>query len=328
MSGGLVALLDDIAAIARMAAASVDDVAVGAAKTSAKAAGVVVDDAAVTPQYVSGVEPARELPIIRKIATGSIVNKLVIILPLALLLSAFAPFLLTPLLMVGGTYLCFEGAEKIWHKLTHGAGDEESSTTDQDAHAKASQENEQSGKGGDAEKQLVRSAIVTDFILSTEIMVISLNEVISEPLLMRTAILIAVALFITVAVYGVVGLIVKMDDIGLRLAQKPATQKCGRFLVNAMPKLLSTLTIVGVFAMLWVGGHILLVGADELGLHLPLQIAHAVGHIFIDIPAVGGVLNWLGETVVAMVVGLVWGLLVIAVVAAVKATVRAFRPQS
>ena len=327
MSGGLVALLDDIAAIARMAAASVDDVAVGAAKTSAKAAGVVVDDAAVTPQYVSGVEPARELPIIRKIATGSIVNKLVIILPLALLLSAVAPFLLTPLLMVGGTYLCYEGAEKIWHKLTH-RGDEESSTTDQDAHAKASQENEQSGKGGDAEKQLVRSAIVTDFILSTEIMVISLNEVISEPLLMRTAILIAVALVITIAVYGVVGLIVKMDDIGLRLAQKPATQKFGRFLVNAMPKLLSVLTIVGVFAMLWVGGHILIVGADELGWHLPLQLAHGLGHLFIDIPAVGGVLNWLGETVVAMIVGLLWGLVVIAVVAAVKATVRAFRPQS
>lgn len=315
MSGGLVALLDDIAAIARMAAASVDDVAVGAAKTSAKAAGVVVDDAAVTPQYVSGVEPARELPIIRKIATGSIVNKLVIILPLALLLSAFAPFLLTPLLMVGGTYLCYEGAEKIWHKLTH-RGDEESSTTDQDAHAKASQENEQSGKGGDAEKQLVRSAIVTDFILSTEIMVISLNEIISEPLLMRTAILIAVALFITIAVYGVVGLIVKMDDIGLRLAQKPATQKFGRFLVNAMPKLLSILTIVGVFAMLWVGGHILIVGADELGWHMPLQLAHGLGHLFIDIPAVGGVLNWLGETVVAMIVGLLWGLVVIAAVAA------------
>lgn len=325
MSGGLVALLDDIAAIARMAAASIDDVAVGAAKTSAKAAGVVVDDAAVTPQYVSGVEPARELPIIRKIATGSIVNKLVIILPLALLLSAFAPFLLTPLLMVGGTYLCFEGAEKIWHKITHSA-DEESAT--------AQEESEQSTHGEHpvrddaAEKQLVRSAIVTDFILSTEIMVISLNEVISEPLLMRTAILVAVALFITLAVYGVVGLIVKMDDIGLRLAQKPATHKLGTFLVNAMPKLLSTLTIVGVFAMLWVGGHILLVGADELGLHLPLQIAHAVGHIFIGIPAVGGVLNWLGETVVAMVVGLVWGLLVIALVAAVKATVRAFRPQS
>lgn len=327
MSGGLVALLDDVAAIARMVAASVDDVAVGAAKTSAKAAGVVVDDAAVTPQYVSGVEPARELPIIRKIATGSIFNKLVIILPLALLLSAVAPFLLTPLLMVGGTYLCYEGAEKIWHKLTH-RGDEESSTTDQDTHAKASQENEQSSKGGDAEKQLVRSAIVTDFILSTEIMVISLNEVISEPLLMRTAILIAVALFITVAVYGVVGLIVKMDDIGLRLAQKPATQKFGRFLVNAMPKLLSILTIVGVFAMLWVGGHILIVGADELGWHMPLQLAHGLGHLFIDIPAVGGVLNWLGETVVAMIVGLLWGLVVIAVVAAVKATVRTFRPQS
>lgn len=325
MSGGLVALLDDIAAIARMAAASVDDVAVGAAKTSAKAAGVVVDDAAVTPQYVSGVEPARELPIIRKIATGSIVNKLVFILPLALLLSAFAPFLLTPLLMIGGTYLCFEGAEKIWHKLTHRTGHDDNPAQEESNQEKQA---EHPVREDAAEKQLVRSAIVTDFILSTEIMVISLNEVISEPLLMRTAILVAVAFFITIAVYGVVGLIVKMDDIGLRLAQKPATQKLGTFLVNAMPKLLSTLTIVGVFAMLWVGGHILLVGADELGLHLPLHIAHAVGHIFIDIPAVGGVLNWLGETVVAMVVGFVWGLLVIAVVAAVKATARAFRPQS
>ena len=273
------------------------------------------------------IEPVAILRMIGSSRAGSIVNKLIIILPLALLLSAFAPFLLTPLLMVGGTYLCYEGAEKIWHKLTH-RGDENSPSTDQDAHEKASNENAQTGNGGDAEKQLVRSAIVTDFILSTEIMVISLNEVISEPLLMRTAILIAVAIVITLAVYGVVGLIVKMDDIGLRLAQKPATKKFGVFLVNAMPKLLSVLTIVGVFAMLWVGGHILIVGADELGWHMPLQLAHGVGHLFIDIPAVGGVLNWLGETVVAMIVGLLWGLMVIAVVAAVKATGRTFRPQS
>lgn len=315
MSGGLFALLDDIAAIARMAAASIDDVAVGAAKTSAKAAGVVVDDAAVTPQYVAGVDPARELPIIGKIALGSMFNKLIIILPLALLLSAVAPILLTPLLMIGGTYLCFEGAEKIWHKLAHHEDDEK-------------KEEKVAQRGKDAEKKLVRSAILTDFILSTEIMVISLNEVINEPLLMRTMILIAVAIAITLAVYGVVGLIVKMDDIGLRMSKRSASEKLGLFLVNAMPKLLRVLTVVGVFAMLWVGGHIVLVGADELGWHLPLGIAHAVGHVFIDIPAVGGALNWLGETVVAMILGLLWGLVIIACVAGVKAIGRTFRPQS
>lgn len=315
MSGGLVALLDDIAMLARTAAASVDDVAAGAARTSVKAAGVVVDDAAVTPQYVADVDPTRELPIIRKIATGSILNKLLIILPLALLLSAFAPILLTPLLMIGGTYLSYEGAEKIWHKLTGGHDD---------AHA----DEKPANKGADAEKQLVRSAILTDFILSTEIMVISLNEVINEPLLMRTMILIAIAIFFTLLVYGVVAVIVKMDDVGLHMARKESTEKLGLFLVHAMPKLLNVLTVVGVFAMLWVGGHILLVGAGDLGWHLPEEVAHAVGGVFEGVPVFGAALVWLGETVVAMLIGLAWGSLIVALVLGVKRLVQGSQPES
>ena len=202
MAGGLVALLDDIAAMAKLAAASVDDVAAAAGRASAKAAGVVVDDTAVTPRYVQGLTPDRELPIIRRIAIGSLRNKLLIITPAALLLSQFVPWLLTPILMLGGTYLCYEGAEKIWEKV---AGHE---------HA----EDEVALAGVDHEKKVTAGAIRTDFILSAEIMVIALNEVDDEPFVSRAVILVLVALLITVLVYGVVGLIVKMDDIGLHLA--------------------------------------------------------------------------------------------------------------
>src|SRR3712207_4709117 len=205
MSAGLAALLDDVAALARVAAASVDDVAAGAGRASMKAAGVIVDDAAVTPRYVQGFEPERELPMIRRIATGSLRNKLLFILPAALLLSELVPWLLTPLLMIGATYLCYEGAEKIWEAVgPHHHGEEEAPT---------------GGQGPEREEELVRGAIRTDFILSAEIMVISLNEVAEEPFVSRTLILIAVALAITAVVYGAVALIVKMDDVGLRIAR-------------------------------------------------------------------------------------------------------------
>lgn len=308
MSGGLVALLDDIATLARMAATSVDDVAAGAARTSVKAAGLVVDDTAVTPQYVSGVDPSRELPIIGKIALGSILNKLIIILPLALLLSTFAPLLLSPLLMIGGTYLCYEGTEKIWHKLFPPADHHE----DEPAPT----------KGPQAEKKLVRSAILTDFILSTEIMVISLNEVLDQSLLLRTLILIVVAIIMTAIVYGAVGVIVKMDDVGLRMTKKDATARFGVFLVRAMPKLLYILTVVGVAAMLWVGGHILLVGLDDLGWHLPLGLSHSFAEVFVTIPVIAPALMWLAETLVAALLGLLWGLVVVLVVLPIKALVR------
>ena len=299
MAGGLVALLDDVVAMAKLAAASVDDVSAAAGRASAKAAGVVVDDTAVTPRYVSGFTPDRELPIIRKIAIGSLRNKLLIILPAALLLSQFIPWLLTPILKVGGTYLAYEGAEKIWEKV---AGHDEHETP-------------AAAVDADHEKTMVRGAIRTDFILSAEIMVIALNEVADEPFVSRTIILVLVAIGITVLVYGVVGLIVKMDDIGLHLAgrQSGFARTAGRGLVAGMPKLLSALSTIGIVAMLWVGGHILLVGVDELGWNALYDAVHhaeeAVG---------GGFLGWLVNTLASALIGLVVGAVVVVVVTLVK----------
>jgi uncharacterized protein len=301
MAGGLVALLDDVAALAKLAAASVDDVGAAAGRASAKAAGVVVDDTAVTPRYVQGVSPDRELPIIKRIATGSLRNKLLIILPVALLLSQFVPWLLTPILMLGGTYLAFEGAEKIWEKVS--------------GHHEAHEDEPAVSQGVEQEKAVVTSAIRTDFILSSEIMVIALNEVAHEPFVSRAVILAVVALLITVLVYGVVGLIVKMDDIGLHLAGRPSgtAQGVGQALVRSMPRLLAVLSTVGVVAMLWVGGHILLVGADELGWHAPYSLVHHVEDALHQVAAVGGVLGWLANTLASAVVGLVVGAVVVTV---------------
>jgi uncharacterized protein len=301
MSGGLFALLDDVAVLARMAAASADDVAAAAGRASAKAAGVVIDDTAVTPQYVHGLAAERELPIIKKIAIGSIRNKLVFILPVILLLSEFLPWLLTPILMLGGTYLCFEGAEKVWGKIAGHDKHDEDLTTE---------------IGPEQEKSMVAGAIRTDLILSAEIMVISLNEVADEAFLSRTVILVAVALGITVLVYGVVALIVKMDDVGLHLAER-STGLVGRFglgLVKAMPKLLAVISVVGTVAMLWVGGHILLVGADELGWHAPYDVVHHLEEAAHDAVALGaGVVGWLVNTAFSALVGIVWGALVVLV---------------
>ncbi len=299
MAGGLVALFDDVALLARAAAASVDDVGAAAAKAGVKAAGVVVDDTAVTPQYVRGLNADRELPIIRKIALGSLRNKLLIILPAILLLSQFLPWLLTPILMVGGAYLCYEGAEKIWHRLRP-SHEEHASVEDAQPD----------------EATLVRGAVRTDFILSAEIMVISLNEVANEGFWSRAAILAVVGLLITILVYGVVALIVKMDDAGLRLAKtgKKGIAGFGRGLVKGMPKLLSALTVIGTVAMLWVGGHILLVGADELGLHAPYDALHHLEEAVHEATgALGGVLAWLADTAASAVVGLVVGALVVLV---------------
>jgi predicted DNA repair protein MutK len=297
MSGGIVALLDDVAAMARMAAASVDDVAAAAGRASAKAAGVVVDDTAVTPRYVHGFAPDRELPMIKRIAVGSLRNKLLIILPVILVLSQFLPWALTPILMVGGVYLCFEGAEKIYEKIS--------------GHQAEHGQEPAPVQGADQEKTMVSGAIRTDFILSAEIMVISLNEVADEGLLSRAIILVVVAIGITLLVYGVVGLIVKMDDVGLHLSQRESdtARKVGLLLVRGMPKLLAVLSSVGVVAMLWVGGHILLVGTDDLGWHGPYALVHAAEEA---VPAVGGVLTWLVNTLASAVIGLVVGAVVVA----------------
>jgi predicted DNA repair protein MutK len=309
MSAGLFGLLDDIAALARLAAASLDDVAAAAGRASVKAAGVVVDDTAVTPQYVQGVAANRELPIIKRIAIGSLRNKLLFILPGALLLSQFADFALTPILMVGGTYLCFEGAEKIWARL---AGHVE---TPQESAERL--ENEQSDEADDteAEKAIIAGAVRTDFILSAEIMVIALNEVTHEPFLSRAIILVAVAIGITALVYGVVAVIVKMDDVGLHLATKgaKAVQGFGRGLVKAMPVLLSTIATVGVAAMLWVGGHIILVGLDDLGWHHPYDLVHHLQHkVEHATGALKSVLGWLTNTAASAVLGVIVGAIVVA----------------
>lgn len=306
MAGGLFALLDDVATLAKLAAASVDDVGAAAGRASAKAAGVVVDDTAVTPQYVRGVAAERELPIIRRIAVGSIRNKLLLILPAALLLSEFLPWLLTPILMLGGAYLCYEGAEKIWEKVSGHGGH---------GHGHGAQEDLAAGDPAETEKTLVSGAIRTDLILSAEIMVIALDEVSGESFWARAAILVVVAFLITVVVYGVVALIVKTDDVGLRLAQRPsaAAQRVGHAMVAAMPRVLAVIGLVGTVAMLWVGGHIILVGVDDLGWHAPYDLVHHVEEAVHDATgALGGVLGWTTNTFFSAVVGLVVGAVVVA----------------
>jgi len=295
MPSGLAALLDDVAGIAKLAAASIDDVGAAAGKASAKAAGVVVDDAAVTPRYVVGLSPARELPIIWKIALGSIRNKLLILLPAALLLSAFAPWAITPLLMMGGAYLCFEGAEKLIEAFGGGH------------HAEAT---EVITDPATLEKTKVDGAIRTDLILSAEIMAIALNDVADSPIVTQGVVLALVGLGITVGVYGVVGLIVKMDDIGLHLAQgtSSALRGLGRGLVKGMPVVMNFISILGTAAMLWVGGGILVHGAHELGFAWPDEtLHHASVAAGAALPFGGAVVSWLvtaiGSAIVAIVVG-------------------------
>lgn len=295
MPSGLFALLDDVATITKVAAASIDDVGAAASKAGVKAAGVVVDDTAVTPRYVTGFTPDRELPIIWRITKGSLFNKLVLILPVLLLLSTFAEWAITPLLMLGGSYLCFEGAEKLLHALR-----KDRTSLDEDAAIVAD---------ADHEERMVKGAVRTDFILSAEIMVIALGEVLDEHLAMRAATLAIVAIAITIAVYGVVGLIVKMDDIGLHMARNgsAARRAIGRGLVTLMPRLLAALATIGTAAMLWVGGQIVLHGLDEYGLgaigHALHDGAHAVAG---GLPA-AGVWEWLINAAGAGLFGVLLG---------------------
>ncbi|GAA1924410.1 DUF808 domain-containing protein [Nocardioides hwasunensis] len=327
MAGGLFALLDDVAALARIAAASVDDVGAAAGRASVKAAGVVVDDTAVTPQYLHGSAAERELPIIRKIATGSLRNKLVFILPAAVLLGQFLPGLLPVILIFGGGFLAYEGAHKVHEKYAGHATEADQQVATQGEFTP------------EHEERTIAQAVRTDFILSAEIMVIALKEVVSSDadasIWMRAIVLAVVAIVITVLVYGVVALIVKMDDVGLHLAGKSskASQRVGLALVAGMPKLLAAIAAIGTLAMLWVGGHIFLVSLYEIGghdgllegtgigdvLHAPYDLVHhwevavhdAVGG------AIGGLAGWLLNTVVSAIVGLVVGALVLVVLRAV-----------
>ena len=263
---GLLALLDDVAGIAKIAAASVDDVASQAAKAGSKVAGVVIDDAAVTPRFLTGFDAKRELPIIWKITKGSLFNKIVVLLPALLLLNAFAPWAITPLLMLGGSYLCFEGAEKVFHWLF----------PHQDAHVEKDLD---VGDPMHLEEKRVKGAIKTDFILSAEIMTIILANLEAGGFWFEAASLAVAGVFVTILVYGTVALIVKMDDVGLWFATNGMTsvgRSLGRGLVNGMPMLLKTLTIIGTAAMLWVGGSIILHGMDVLGMPWIYQSIHHI----------------------------------------------------
>ncbi len=295
MPTGLVALLDDIAGITKLAAASLDDVGAAAGRAGSKAMGVVIDDAAVTPRYMVGFSPKRELPMIWRIALGSFRNKLVFILPAALALSALAPWALTPLLMVGGTYLCFEAAEKILEALGgHHAVEEEETATDPQA----------------LEDSKVSGAVRTDFILSAEIMVIALSSVATVPIWEQAIVLAVVGIGITIGVYGVVALIVKMDDIGLHLAERggAAVQAIGRGLVKGMPIVMNALSIIGTAAMIWVGGGIIVHGMEEFGLTtIPHLIHDTAEHAAAAIPFAHGVVAWVVNAIGAGVIGMILG---------------------
>lgn len=302
MSGGLLALLDDVAAIAKVAASSLDDVAAQTMKAGSKAAGIVIDDAAVTPRYVVGFAADRELPIIGKIALGSIKNKLLILLPGALALSFFAPWAITPLLMAGGLFLCFEGYEKV-HALIAPHAEE----------AKPALVEETAGDAKDLEDQKVASAIRTDMILSAEIMAITLSQITTPTFLNKAMVLAAVGIAVTVVVYGAVALIVKADDLGVRLAKSRAglLRALGRGLVNGMPPFLKLLSLVGMLAMLWVGGGIILHGLAELGWKAPEYGLLAFARQIADMIGIAsGFIAWLIHASGGALVGVVLGWLV------------------
>jgi hypothetical protein len=299
MASGFAALLDDVAAIAKLAAASLDDVTGAAGKAGSKAVGVVVDDAAVTPTYTTGFTPDRELPIVWKIALGSLRNKFLILLPAALALSAFLPAAVTPLLMIGGAYLAYEATEKILEALG--------------GHGSEADEGELALSSAELERHKVRGAVRTDLILSAEIMAIALANVTEEPIAVQAGALVVVGLLLTVGVYGAVGLIVKMDDIGLHLARREAAaaRRLGRALVRAMPVVLEALSVIGVAAMLWVGGGILVHGLEEL--HAPVLPGLVEGFAAAarQTPLAGPLAGWLAFALASAVVGLAVGALIV-----------------
>ena len=322
MSGGLVALLDDIATLAKVTASSVDDVAAGAVKVSSKAVGVVIDDTAVTPQYVAGLNPKRELPIIAKIARGSLINKLFIILPIALLLTWLAPHVLPFLLVVGGAYLCFEGGEKVLEKIGWLPGLHEGHEEGGAASAE------------ELEKSIVSSATRTDLILSSEIMLVSMAGLSNEHGAMRVAVLIAVAFFMTFFVYGLVALLVKADDVGVRLARgalepednRPGpVDNVGRTIVRVMPHVFGVIGVVGTVAMLWVGGHLVIENLAEVGVPVFHDLLEAAEHA---VSAGGGFVSWLVETLLSGVFGVILGAVIAWLVVGASALVRRVRARA
>jgi predicted DNA repair protein MutK len=278
--------------------AIVDDILTAALKASAKSAGVVIDDAAVTPQYVAGLTPTRELPVVFKIARGSLINKFAIIIPLALLLTAFAPWVLPYLLIVGGIYLCFEGAEKVTEWFGHVHAHKEDGARD--------------------EKALVAGAVRTDLILSTEIMLISLSNLDSEMgFWMRLGSLVVIALVMTALVYGAVALLVKLDDVGIKMegSKNGSTRRLGAEIVRSMPAVFRVIGIIGTVAMLWVGGHLAILNLGEVGWHWPVDLLHTVEHA---LEPLGAVLTWFGGTLMSAVAGLLIGLIAVGVMLLVQ----------
>ncbi|PCJ73454.1 MAG: ABC transporter [Rhodobacteraceae bacterium] len=314
---GLLALLDDVAAIAKVAAASLDDIAAQATKAGSKAAVLVIDDAAVTPQYTHGFKPDRELPIVWRIAKGSIRNKLLILLPAGLGLSAFAPWAVTPLLMLGGGYLCYEGAEKVLQKYLHHEGEDEAETAYSDpAHL---------------EEAKIAGAIKTDFILSAEIMTVSLAAIPESNIWMEGTVLATVGIGITILVYGGVALIVKADDLGLLMARRGrfrATRATGRGIVKFMPTFMNWLTIIGTAAMLWVGGSIIIHGLEVLGFdwlgHLIKGWSGALGNLA---PWGAGFVEWFVTALMDGIFGVALGAAIIPLVSKVIAPLWAKLPK-
>ena len=307
---GLLALLDDVSAIAKVAAASVDDIVGAAAKAGAKAAGVVIDDTAVTPKYVHGFAADRELPIIWRIARGSLKNKLLFLLPAALILKSVLPVAITPLLMIGGVYLCFEGAEKLFHVLF--------------PHADHAVEADFDTKDpGHLEEQKVAGAIKTDFVLSAETMTIALAAIPDAALWIEALTLALVGVMITVMVYGTVALIVKMDDVGLFMARRGRlglTRAIGRGLVLGMPKLMAVLSTIGTGAMLWVGGSILVHGLEVLGWGWLAHHIDGWAEVAAQaVPQAAGFVHWAVKAALDGVLGLAIGMVAIPLVTRVIA---------
>lgn len=305
---GLLALLDDVAALTKLAAVQLDDVAAQTIKAGSKAAGVVIDDGAVTPKYLHGLPAAREIPIVLQIARGSLFNKLVILLPVALLLNAFLPWLVTPLLMLGGAYLCFEGAEKVLHLFVSSHDDRPQPETLDAARL---------------ERERVAGAIKTDFILSAEIMTIALAAIEVDSIWMEAVVLALVAVAITALVYGTVALLVKADDVGLRMHQTGklrVTRAVGRAIVKSMPAVMATISAVGTAAMLWVGGSIVIHGLEGFGWGTIGHFIHAAAVAVAQaIPTGGGFVEWLVKAGLDGLFGLALGLAVIPLVTLVIA---------
>lgn len=300
MASGFFALLDDISALVKASAASLDDVPTQVAKTTGKVSGIVIDDTAVTPKYVVGLDPSRELSIIFNIAKKSLINKLLILSPAALLLGYFAPWAITPILMLGGAYLCFEGYEKV-----HSMFSKHHDVNPESEAVKVITPEE-------LEKERVTSAVRTDIILSAEIMAIAYSQVVGQTIVNQVVVMLAVAVFITIAVYGFVGLIVKADDIGVHLAQDryhPATQKVGRGIVKFMPHFLNILGYVGTAAMLWVGAEIIAHGIPVTS-HLLHELELALAHL----PA----LAWLAKALICAIAGLILGFIIEKILKLVK----------